>query len=538
MKETATFEIHKLEKIKDRLFDDVTINIAQPKEGEPIKTGRISFANCVFYGKVNFYKFNSLPEIIFINFYNCIFYSEFESCLGNNWLDDEKMNISIEYSNCRIRSLWFDESNIKSLTFSNVVIQENVELSNTKNIENIFLYNTIGKLTIDGGENTKVNVRYSSKHLKTKSNTKSKFVKSKLLGLISRKTELNFNYLKSLYFQFDKEEEKGWVKKGNTYKYFSNNKDLNKIDLNVNILIHENKNKTEFIRIKNSILSSLKIIGKSTSKIDIEDSRINKLSLYHIEISDFKIYNLKSRKLPGSYFNSSKSILNNVWFDRVDFSSFEKVNFYRSTLSKSMFTNVTFPKEIYACPNINKPKKLPKDEYENYRQLKYALANQADQVGALEMHQKMFAAYDSREDLNWEDRLVTYANKVSNNHGISIWRALRLILILNIIIIPLLLPITFSNAPYHFGWVDFTSFLIAIKNTSLSVFNYFFSEENIKVLTIMLNPVHRVSTIETILNDSYTLSSVSYVISFLVRIINAWLIYQFVAAFRKFGKKL
>lgn len=114
-------------------------------------------------------------------------------------------------------------------------------------------------------------------------------------------------------------------------------------------------------------------------------------------------------------------------------------------------------------------------------------------------------------DISKSDKLILRVNSKSNNHGLSIWLPFKWFVISTIVLYVLYLlslhrifntnPVDYSLVGYYFSFVD---------------------------------PTHRIDFLE---KDAEKYNVFSLVIDFLNKVICGFLIYQFIAAFRKYGKK-
>src|SRR5690606_14414871 len=136
----------------------------------------------------------------------------------------------------------------------------------------------------------------------------------------------------------------------------------------------------------------------------------------------------------------------------------------------------------------------------------------------LEAHSKMFEYAMKRDDLNEWDKLILKLNHFSNRNGTSIAHAIKTI-----------------------GMILFSSYLLLVLLSAKST-NYCPSEwfriniyNKLNLLFYLLNPLFKIEDIKQFLG-SKNMTFLIHFILFMTRIGIGWGFYQFVAAFRKFGK--
>lgn len=358
----------------------------------------------------------------------------------------------------------------------------------------------------------------------------------KIKSIFSFKTRFDIDGANGLICNFKKAEKHGIEllkpkNKKREFKYYLTTKDANSLDISLSI--NAGTDYLKNIEIENGLFNSLSISGESEAEIDIRHSKANSIFIDNLNSPKFRLYDFQSR-LEKSKFEIKNSDFSNVWFDKVKLNSFSIVSIYRTTLEKTKFSATDFPNKIEALKNIHYPDRKEseyfKNQYENYKQLKIALLNQNNQIQALQMHSKMYGAIRRSKELSRQDRFILFLNDLSNQHGTSIlnpFLCFLIALLVLYIIYNMLLP----NAPYEIGWISLDNFLETLMGMKKFIY------ENWKNVFTLANPTHRVSQlIEN--NSGKEISWANYLISFLSRIIIGWTIYQFITAFRKFGKTI
>jgi len=394
---------------------------------------------------------------------------------------------------------------------------------------------SLGYIDIDN--NTQIHIEYSNNILYLKGN-KNEEIKKFLKGQSNlNKTKYKITNPKKVHIFFSQhdisEKDDGEKDAFNQLRFFLPYDDCNYPYIS-SFSIDSRQNQTDNIIIKNAVVESLKLEGINCEVI-VENTKCGGLHIHDSTPKQLKLYNIEKLTFENktSVFNVEDSDLTNAWFDKVKLNSFTICNFYRTTLENTTFSSTVFPKKIEALiyPFTSKTEKDYHEAlYENYRQIKTALLKQNNRMQALEMHTEMYNAIMKSKNLECQDKIILCTNQISNNHGTSISKAFVLSISL-IFIIGIIYCLALPNAPYKFGWNGYESFLLAVEES------YIFIKYNIKSFFILANPTHKLSSLITV-NGGEELSDANYFISFLSRLFIAWAYFQFVSAFRKFGKQL
>ena len=524
--------------------DEVKIVLRERSDNEesilPIKT--VHFKDCYFIKSFNLKEpLNNLHyEKIEILFENCYLASE-SSIYG---IDNEVVNLT--FFNSVFLDFKIEYCTLKSITFSRSIFLFRF-LVNEGKVENISIQNSLGSIIINDNGDTKGFVRFSNDNLYVQRNEIFKLYK-KIVGqkqidsILYLDTNLHFNNMKSLHvgFEFSEKDKKGFkinevpqlnAPNKKQVNYYPSKKDLNQLKIRLNI--NQSKGLTDEITIRKGYYESIFIKGESESKINIEHILCDKFYMHEFSCQALKVYELYNRNNKDSKFEMKYSNLPNASFVKTLFKDFELVSFYRNFIEKASFSSCVFPKSILTVENIHYPDKRENDyhglQYELYRQLKFSLLNGHNQIDALEMHQRMYNVASKRNGLSIQDRFILCLNRISNNHSTSITRAFWLTISM-IFVMWIAYCFFLPNAPFKLGWYGMESF-------KTGVYDFFtFTFDQGKVLTIIANPVHNINNLSEVNNSE--LSSMNYFISFASRIIVAWGYFQFVSAFRKFGKSL
>lgn len=294
------------------------------------------------------------------------------------------------------------------------------------------------------------------------------------------------------------------------------------LNLNLNIQ-YSSKVDTSETKIIDSFFNSLVLSGYSNGSITIENAQINEWYIRDFSSQkEVNFYNISPLKLieNESKLEIHKSNLDKTWFDNIDFSRYKTVSFYRTKFGKSTFTSCNFPNDsisfekFQTLENINYPERKSdnyyKDQYEIFLQLKILLEG----TGNFFESQKLQAiSNDSLRKIkqisSW-DKAILCINSISNNHGLSIKRPFFLFMGSSIILY--ILYLLSLGRIFNCNAIDY------------QLIGYYFS---------FIDITHRVD----FLVGKEEFNSFSLFIDFFSKILLGFFTYQFVAAFRKYGKK-
>ena len=409
-------------------------------------------------------------------------------------------------------------------------------------LQNVSIYNSLGRYFInDNGIITCAiqisddNLYLPSKKIRKRYSIISK--EKKINSILHLPTSFSLTDLKKIIYSYRKSDYSGWTRDHeNNIQYYLTEIDLKNIDINLTIYL--NQNVTDLVHIKSGILNGLTLKGKSDKTVRIEDLMCDKIHIFDFNAAELNIQNIIARrpKNKETVFQIVNSNLAGGKLNEIEFADFYKVNIYRTPLDDVQFTGSTFPKTIYTIANIYYPdekgRKYHQLQYDLYRQLKTSLLSQNNQIAALEMHEKMYSSIQKSSELTWQNKNILRLNQISNKHATSPGRALIVSLIITLFLwlsYCLFLP----NKSFVFGWYGCSEFITGIKNYGQVL------QDNIKVIFVLANPFHNTNQLNDLLpNKNQQISTTNYAISFASRILIAWIYYQFVSAFRKYGQRL
>lgn len=472
----------------------------------------------------------SLPRIGFnsLSFENCTFHSEV-SISTEGELDKD---FHVHFSGCLIDSFTslIEEDKLK-LIFSNNVVKHFVSKSklsylSISNCLGIFFIENCKNLTI-GYEPDNIRYRIWKRIAAIKQNifeTKTAFYLDKNSSTTIHFEKRNINKkLKTPYLRGDRYQS---IIDYNVL-YIPSDYELEKMDISFSLKFNEDIEQKETF-IKNAQLRSLTLSGELKGRLNIENLIAENIFIHGLNSSG--IFNFMNVKCKDSFsksgkFEIHKSLLQNTWFYGVRFDTFSSIALYKTSLSEVKITSSVFPKvrrmnrQIQSLQNIHQDERSSdfyREQYDLFIELKQVFEKYGNVYEAQKMkavaHNSLRKVQDARL-IN--DKFVLGLNRWSNYHGTS----------------PLL----------AFFWFIF--FLALFQTLSVLSYESIFWEwsstntlqiikENIKYITILANPVHRLSE----LGPSHEITTYTYLVSFVSRIVLGFLYYQFISAFRRFGR--
>ncbi|MDO5979208.1 hypothetical protein [Flavivirga spongiicola] len=484
-----------------------------------------------------------------ISFQNVKFNSEI-SINVDEGIEDE---ISIGFHNCFIDSFsdFALESKNMVLFFGNCFVQ-NLRVQ-SRNLKSIKLNNCFGSYFIEGIKN--VNVSYSEENIFLKDWVNQIKTEKQLQNLLNYKTIFHITDAESINFYGHEIEEKRkqqlikerLLKSDGKYEGFGldrqaykknklkriltlKEKELLNINIDLSYNIGFNHIKTQ---VSNLLLEAISLGGKAKGEVRIEDCKINNIYIRDFSPkSDFSLYNIKPLVGKGN-FEVHNSNLDNTWFNAVSLKNYFVV-FHKSSFINTKFSSTVFPSvkelksSISSVKNIHYPNEIKdkksfyRDMYELFLELKQAFDKRGNSFESQKMksvaHEFLYKIEDwkvSKSDF-WNNKIILGLNRLSNFHGISIRNAFFLALII-ILVFHSLNVLSFESV--EFGYKDWGEFKDIVSN-------------EIRYLFSIANPAHKLSSLAPV-NE---ITGWTYMTSFFSRIFIGFAFYQFVAAFRRFGK--
>ena len=505
----------------------------------------IGFVNCIFEKTLDLKSiFEGIPESIF-----------FDKCIFSSALYDRPIGViinidisKIKFYNCLVEELNIEECHVKNLNLYNTFTYF---LSAQRGyIVDLF------QIIFDFHRIVSMNINENSSYLDIF------FLKQKAVYY-----NIYDGYVKFSFRMYE------LINKGSIeYKYFSSFNDNPSQCLNISLGItgaNQNSINSE-IEIKNATLRSLNLREKF-NKIEIRNVKINVFGLenfqsnsahfYQINHTDFNhsqivknyikekkaeideiINKIKSgtlsaedkrryesqkheneskiKELKGrSIFNIAKSDLKNSSFWHIDFNGFERINFFNTNIEDGKFsmvklsdTKFSSSENIYNDQWYNRDIDF-KEEYDIYRQFANVFSKNGDIYNSLKAKSLQMKALLKFEDVDGKTKLILRINKITNDFGNSASRAFVAIFVAAVIFYCMFMGTMYSFSFTDKGWKYFVLH-----------FKYIFS--------LILNPFSTTSKMdELVFVNNWT-----YAVVFASKIVMAFLYYQFVAAYRRFGK--
>lgn len=194
----------------------------------------------------------------------------------------------------------------------------------------------------------------------------------------------------------------------------------------------------------------------------------------------------------------------------TDFSKFAKIQVSNSNLIDIVPVNIE-----WCGSNTLKPANSLIDRKETYRQLKIVADKNSDTPTKLLYHKYEMRAYLkilNKQKGRFADKFILRTNQISNNHGLNWIVAFCWLLGLSIL--------WYTLVKYTIGQTEFEPKLIG---------------NEIGRFIIFINPAHYFDKVFEVEKEMYSSSALLF--DGLSRVTGAYLLYQFISAFRKYSKK-
>ncbi len=462
---------------------------------------------------------------ITFTFSNC----SFKKILIENFATINFPNITVQFVNCYIENL-----DVKQILSENISILFNSSIFSgtitSSNLKSCIINNCIIEDHIFFKNQKSINISYTEENVFPK---RWKILLSKcniqFLDLIKIKQSYHIEDSRKIFFFSNetKKEKKGIYRKEyqnvEEFKigYFLKKEEKELFDIHLSIKYNQQEENGE-VKLINSSLNSLTLSGYSNSKISIDNTKISNLFIRDFsaqkEVNFYNIYPLKNKE--ESKIEIHKSNLENIWFDNINFSDYNIVSFFRTKFGKSTFTSCNFPtdntsfEKFKTLENVHYPDQKSdnyyKDQYEIFLQLKIILESTGNFYEAQKLQAISNDALKKIKQISCWDKAILWINGKSNNHGLSI--KLPLIYFLSFSIIFYILYLLSLGRIFNCNKVNY------------SLIGYYFS---------FIDLTHRTDFLVD--KDEFNIASLS--IDFINKLICGFFIYQFVSAFRKYGKK-
>lgn len=447
--------------------------------------------------------------------------------IENNETIDFK-DISIQFISCFINELNIENiitANL-SIFFGSSILQGRIKNENLRSVEanNCLLNNSFFLLDLK-----RAVVSYTEENIfpiRWKKLLKS--INASLKNLLAEKHSFYIYDCKNIVFTVNenKTEKRGIYKipydSVNKIGYYPSNAEKQnfKVGLNVQYSADKEHNLTKIINAK---LSALSLSGYSTGELLVENCMIDCWYIRNFSSQlGANFYNIKPirKETEETKLEIHKSNLDKVWFDNVAFDDYYTISLYRNKFGQTTLTACDFPSKykdfdkIQTIENIHYPDRKDKNyfktRYETFLQLKKQLEASGNFYEAQKFQAISHEALKNIENLPYWDRVILKINGLSNNHGLSIKEPFIGTIVLSILFYVLYL--------WSLGRIFNAS------EIDWNLFGYYFS---------FIDITHRT---DFLVNKS-ELNGFSLTIDFLNKIFVGFLIYQFITAFRKYGRK-
>lgn len=437
-------------------------------------------------------------------------------------------DISIQFISCFINEINVDNiiTTNFSIFFGSSILKGRIKNENLKNVEtnNCLLNNSLFLLDLK-----RAVVSYTEENIfpiRWKKLLKS--VNATLENLLAEKHSFYIYDCKSIVFTVNenKTDKRGIYKipydSVNKIGYYPSDEEKQnfKVSLSVKYSADKEHNLTKIINAK---LLALSLSGYSTGELLIENCNIDSWYIRNFSAQvGANFYNIKPfrKETEETKLEIHKSNLDKVWFDNVAFDDYYTISLYRNKFGQTTLTACDFPSKykdfdkIQTIENIHYPDRKDKNyfktRYETFLQLKKQLEASGNFYEAQKFQAISHEALKKIENLPYWDRVILKINGLSNNHGLSIKEPFIGTIVLSILFYVLYL--------WSLGRI------FNANEIDWNLFGYYFS---------FIDITHRT---DFLVNKS-ELNGFSLTIDFLNKIIVGFLIYQFIAAFRKYGKK-
>lgn len=309
---------------------------------------------------------------------------------------------------------------------------------------------------------------------------------------------------------------------GNRIAYHLSEAQKKKIKINLHLKYSADR-EHKSTKVINAKLSALSIGGYSTGELLIENSEIDNWFIENYSAQKgATFYNIKPfrKESKENKLEIRESNLDKVWFDNFAFDDYSTISLYRNKFGQTTFTACDFPNDykdfgkIQTIENIHYPDKKDKNyfktRYEVFLQFRKLLEASGNFYEAQKFHAVSNEALMNVENLPFWDRQILKINSSSNNHGLSIKEPF--------------IATVFISIAFYLLYLLSLGRLFTSASFDWNLFGYYFS---------FLDITHR----SDFLVKKEELNGFALTIDYLNKIIIGFLIYQFIAAFRKYGKK-
>ncbi len=301
---------------------------------------------------------------------------------------------------------------------------------------------------------------------------------------------------------------------------FESNEDPFKPEIALSMNSGQEHNKTE---IKGMSLNVLSISGNPAGNLLLEDIKIKSWYIHNFSPSGtVSLHSIGPITLADTEnkIGIHNSKLDNVEFDNISFDNYDIISLYRTKFSRAVFTSCDFPKDyktfskFVPIKNVHYPDEKPdnyaKAQYEIFLQLKKAVEDRGNYYEAQKLQAISHEALRQIKSISWYDRRILDINNWSNNHGLSVKRPLVGFFLISI--------------PLYILYLVSINKIFISSDFDASLIGYYFA---------FIDITHR----SDFLVGKSDFGWWTLIIDYIAKITVGFFIYQFIAAFRKYGKR-
>lgn len=440
-------------------------------------------------------------------------------------------DISINFFGCFIQDIDIDkiESKNISVSFGSSIITGRIANNNLKSVS---LNNCIIRNSLFLLNQNSVEISYTEENIFPKIWEKllTQIPGKSYLDIVTEKQSFFIQSSKRINFYTHENENKKIGIYSTIYQqndlldvgYYPANEEKNLLNIHVSIT-YAIDIEDEATNINRFYLNSLSLSGHSKGNVSIENTKIDNWYISNFSSQkEVNFYNICPLTLPSEKgkIEFHKSNLDRTWFDNINFSEYKVVSFHRTKFAKTIFSSCNFPENstsfetFTALENIHYPEKKSdnyyKDQYEIFLQLKLSLENTGNFYEAQKLRAISNDALKKINSISSWDKFILWINSTSNNHGLSIDR-------------PLYYLFSFSIC-FYLLYLSSIGRLFNSNTIDLNLIGYYFS---------FIDLTHR----NDFLVGKDEFNGWPLAIDFINKLFVGFFIYQFIAAFRKYGKR-
>lgn len=416
---------------------------------------------------------------IHIEFKKCQFVGVSTNIFGTKYNENQ---INITFDSCVIGMMNFLNWKFKLIHFNHCLINEGIQFEDNINLHEVVFVNSIGgNNSISKECNVRITLTADFLRLKKQSDPTSFEIDS--VDQIEIIGPYQYNRHEVLVFP--------------------------KFHFNISSPNHLSCNK---IYIRYFEFESLKLQNLTIKELKINHSKSNYVIFNSLEVQLFRLEELTFGNNKSEFHLIDSQVDKFQWL-KVDLKKLKILNIYKTDMSDVMLSDTDFPSIIESKMWGEEDTTSDSDRAELYRQLKLSAEKMKNIFLINKFNASLYDAKRKDMTLGWETRTILKLNYYTNNHGNSVKRALGLIILLNFLFACISVWILKSSycAIFEYGSYTLRNFFVFINLSS--------SYDDLRINEITLE-----------------FPKFLYAIFVIMKIVNLWLAFQFVVAFRRFGK--